>query len=506
LLKTYPANANADQMKIECQQRAATINQALTDLGAGAQVVGFTIGPSVTRFDIQTDKDVSVGSLGRYVQDISVRLNGVATRFEEVVRGKSTSGLEIANSTTTTVSLREMVESLPKGDKYNLYIPFGKSISGECISADLSEFPHLLVSGSTGSGKSIFMHGLIMSLIMRNRPEELKLVVVDPKRVEMGKYKDLPHLLCPIIKEPSQAKVCFQKLIDEMERRYTLFELSGVSNIRQFNSEYAPEAGFAKLPFIVVVVDEYADLVDTCKDIGDGVVRLAQKARAAGIHLVIATQRPSVQVITGVIKANLPVRVALSVSSAVDSMTILGQGGAEDLAGHGDMLVDCSLVARNGFTRCQGCFVDNKEIKAVVDDIKSQQNVVYDPNFLDLVDHDAEAKAAAAAAPQIDKAELKAKGDDDLYETIKTDIMAQEYTSISRIQRSYGVGFPRAGKIFARLQSEGVVALQPDTASSSKGCRVLLHENPAPSENAGSSDNSTLTLTPNNPYPGGNPQ
>ena len=155
---------------------------------------------------------------------------------------------------------------------------------------------------------------------MRNRPEDLKLVVVDPKRVEMGKYKDLPHLLCPIIKEPSQAKVCFQKLIDEMERRYTLFELSGVSNIRQFNTEYAPEAGFAKLPFIVVVVDEYADLVDTCKDIGDSVVRLAQKARAAGIHLVIATQRPSVQVITGVIKANLPVRVALSVSSAIDSM------------------------------------------------------------------------------------------------------------------------------------------------------------------------------------------
>lgn len=503
LLKTYPANANQEQMKLECQSRAATINQALSDLGAGAQVVGYTIGPSVTRFDIQTDKDVSVASLGRYVQDISVRLNGVATRFEEVVRGKSTSGLEIANSTTTTVSLREMVEALPKGDKYNLYIPFGKSISGECISADLSEFPHLLVSGSTGSGKSIFMHGLIMSLLMRNRPEDLKLVVVDPKRVEMGKYKDIPHLLCPIIKEPSQAKVCFQKLIDEMERRYTLFELSGVSNIRQFNTEYAPEAGFAKLPFIVVVVDEYADLVDTCKDIGDGVVRLAQKARAAGIHLVIATQRPSVQVITGVIKANLPVRVALSVSSAVDSMTILGQGGAEDLAGHGDMLVDCSLVARNGFTRCQGCFVDNKEIKAVVDDIKAQQNVVYDPNFLDLVDHEAEAKAAAAAAPQIDKAELKAKGDDDLYETIKTDIMAQEYTSISRIQRSYGVGFPRAGKIFARLQSEGVVALQPDTASSSKGCRVLIHDSTPAPENAGSSDQSTLSLTPN--APGGNP-
>lgn len=496
LLTTYQNQSNLADKQAECDHRCQLINQAMTDLHAGAHVVSYCIGPSVTRYDIQTDPDVSVSSLGKFVKDISVRLGGVSTRYEEVVRGKSTSGLEIANSTTTTVSLKEMVNSLPKGDKYNLVIPFGKSISGEYIFSDLSEFPHMLVAGTTGSGKSIFMHGVIMSLIMRNRPEDLKLVVVDPKRVEMGKYKDLPHLLCPIIKEPSQAKVCFQKLISEMERRYTLFELSSVSNIRQFNSEYAPEAGVERLPFIVVVIDEYADLVDTCKDIGESVVRLAQKARAAGIHLVIATQRPSVSVITGVIKANLPCRVALSMNNATDSLTILGEGGAEDLVGHGDMLVDCSQVARNGFTRCQGCMVDNNEIKAVTDFIRSEAVVTYDPAFLDLVDHEAQEKAEAAAAPVISKSDLKASQGDDLYNTIKADIMTKEYTSISKIQREYGVGFPRAGKIFARLQSEGIVAAAPETASSAKGCKVLVHAD-ASSANLGSTDQSSVTLSPN---------
>jgi S-DNA-T family DNA segregation ATPase FtsK/SpoIIIE len=334
----------------------------------------------------------------------------------------------------------------------------------------------MLVGGATGSGKSIFLHGIIMSLIMRNRPEELKLVIVDPKHVEMVKYKDIPHLLCPVINEPSEAKVCFQKLTDEMERRYTLFELSGVSNIRQFNEEYAPQAGLAKLPFIVVVVDEYADLSDSCKGIGDLVLRIAQKARAAGIHLIIATQRPSVQVIPGLIKANLPTRVALSMAKSVDSSTILGEGGAEELVGHGDMLVDCQAISRNGYIRCQGCLVDNREIKEVTDFIKGEMPVVYDPNFLDLTDHEAEAKAQEAYASQQTKDDDRLTSVDDFYEkTVKPAVMAQEYTSISRIQREFGVGFPRAGRLFAQLQQEGIVAAAPETAGSSKGCRVLRH-------------------------------
>ena len=480
LLKTYSNDQNAEQIQADCQNTVNIINQTFANLGVGAQAVGFTVGPSVTRYDIQPDTGVSVSSIGRYMKDISMRLNGVSVRFEEVVRGKVTSGLEIANLKTTIVSLKEMIESMPTDPSANMYVPFGMNISGECICSDLSKFPHLLVSGTTGSGKSIFMHGLIMSLVMRNRPEDCKIVLVDPKRVEMSKYKDLPHLLCPIIKEPSEAKVCMDKLIEEMERRYRLFELAEVRDIRAFNGFYAPKNGLKKLPFISVFIDEYADLSDTCKNIGEAVVRLAQKARAAGIHLVIATQRPSVQVITGVIKANIPVRVALSMSSAIDSQTIIGQGGAEDLVGHGDMLIDCSLIARNGLTRAQGCLVDDGEIEKVVSFINSQGlGTMYDDNFLDLVDHEAEAKAAEAAMPTVSRAELKAQSDEDFYNMVKEQVMATEYTSISKIQRQFGVGFPRAGKLFAMLQADGIVAMAPDSPSSSKGCKVLVH---APNE------------------------
>jgi len=499
LLKVYPPDESAAQNEADTAERTEVINTTFANLHVGARVVSHTIGPSVTRYDVQTDPSVSVTTIGKYVQDISVRLGGVSTRFEEMVRGKSTSGLEIANHATTIVSFKEMISALPKGDKNNLVIPFGKSISGDYVYADLSDFPHMLVAGTTGSGKSIFMHGVIMSLIMRNRPEDLRIVVVDPKRVEMAKYKDLPHLLCPIVSDGGAAKVCLDKLIEEMERRYLLFEMAGVSNIRQFNKEYAPAAGVQTLPFIVVFVDEYADLSDQCKDIAGSVVRIAQKARAAGIHLVIATQRPSVQVITGVIKANLGVRVALSVASPTDSVTILNQGGAEQLAGHGDMLIECPLISRVGLTRVQGCLVDNQEIKDVCAYIKKEHPTVYDPRFLDLTDHSKDvAPSANVSAPSA--AEMRDASAQDKYNYIKETIMGREYTSISQIQREFGVGFPRAGKIFAQLQKEGIVATQTESASSSKGCKVLVHSDPNAKQNPGSTEQTDVH--PSNPGEG----
>ena len=473
LLRVYPDDGSDAKKKQETESRMQLINELFDGFHAGAHVTSYTIGPSVTRFNITTDTNVTVASVNKYVQDISVRLGGKPALYQEVVPGQTTSGLEIANDTSTTVPLKETIAALPPvTEKTRLYIPFGMSISGEFICGDLSDFPHMLISGTTGSGKSIYAHSILMSLIMRNRPEELKLVLVDPKRVEMANYHDLPHLLCPVIKEPSQAKVCLDKLISEMERRFSLFEYAGVRDLPGFNKEYAPIAHVEKLPYIVVFIDEFADLADTCKGIDESVVRLAQKARAAGIHLIIATQRPTTDVITGTIKANLPTRVALSVGSVTDSMTILGQGGAEQLAGHGDMLVDCSKVLRNGLIRAQGCFVDNKEIKAVADFIRAQLPPMYDERFLDLIDHEAEQKAAEAEGPS--KAELRAAQGEDLYQMIKKDIMTKEYTSISKIQRTYGVGFPRAGKIFARLQQEGIVA-EASEANNSKGCRVLVH-------------------------------
>ena len=472
LLKTYGSEGDPSAIESECEARAAIINQTLADFGVGAEVVGYTVGPSVTRYDIKCQPGVQVSTIGRYVRDISVRLSGLPTRFEEIVPGKQTSGLEIANTKTTIVPLREMVQQLPTGPKKNLYIPFGKSISGDYIAADLAEFPHMLVAGGSGSGKSIFMHGLIMSLIMRNRPEDLRLVLIDPKRIEMSKYKEIPHLMTHIVKDADEAKVCLKKLCDEMDRRYDILDVDSFSNIRDFNN-YAAEEGYEKLPFIVVVIDEYADLVQTNKEIGEYVVRLAQKARAAGIHLIIATQRPSVDVITGVIKANLQVRVALRVSSSQDSMVILSQGGAEDLNGYGDMLVDCSLVSRSGLTRAQGCMVDSLEIKRVTDFIKTQAGVNYDPSFVDLSDRDAAPEVPAMEALSGEKSSLKVQQGDDFYRGVVEQIIQCEFTSISKIQRQFGIGFPRAGRIFAHLQRDKIVSLE--SAASSKGCPVLVH-------------------------------
>ncbi|MCI1244899.1 MAG: hypothetical protein LKG11_03025 [Bacilli bacterium] len=482
-------DGNAGEVAAECEQTKATIDHCFSDFRVGAHVDNYTVGPSVTRYNIMCDPNVSVTVIGRYIDDISQRLNGAPARFQEVVRGQNTSGLEIPNRVTTKVTLKEMIAALPNGEDDNLMIPFGKTISGECLHADLSNFPHMLVAGSTGSGKSIFMHGVIMSLIMRNRPEDLKLVLVDPKRVEMSNYADIPHLLCPIIKESAQAKVCLDKLIKEMDRRYALFEWSRTRDIRQFNRDFAPTHALSKLPFIIVVVDEFADLVDTCKDVSESVVRLAQKARAAGIHLIISTQRPSVDVITGVIKANLACRVALRVSQANDSMTILGQGGAEDLAGYGDMLVDCETAFRGGFVRAQGAYVDTEELDRVCAYIKSQEAAVYDPEFLDLADHEAEERAAKESVSAPSRQEIKASDDEEYYQQLKEQVMTRQYTSISRIQRENGLGFPRAGRLFARLVKDGVVAAEPDVPGSSKGCRVLMRIDPNNGKNVdGSTD------------------
>ncbi len=477
LLKEYGPNLNAEKNEADANARMGVINQTFEDLNVPARVIGFTVGPSVTRYDVQTERDASVAGIGRYMQDVSIRLGGIPARFEQIVKGKPTSGLEIPNAVTAIVPFKEMFLSLPDNSdgRKNMYIPFGKSITGECMSSDLSDFPHMLVAGTTGSGKSIFLHGMIMSLIMRNTPDDLKLLLIDPKRVEMGKYKDLPHLLCPVVKEPSQAKIALQKLTEEMDKRYDSFEEACVSNIRQYNEDYVPDhPGAKKMPFIVVVVEEFADLKMTCKDIDDVVIRLTGKARAAGIHLIIATQRPSVDIVTGPVKANLGVKVALAVSSAINSRVILDEDGAETLLGHGDMLVDCPMMVRSSLVRLQGCMVDNKEINAVCNFIRSERPADYDPNFLDLADHEAEAKAQEEQA-KLDRKDVKAMSDEEQYEQIKANIMCRDYASVSYIQRTFAIGFPKAGRIFNRLQAEGIVASEGASPTNNKGCRVLVH-------------------------------
>ena len=469
MLLTYPTEEARELNETVANQRVEAINQILANFKVGAKCTGFTVGPSITRYNIEYDPNVTAKSVERLVDDISIRLGGVSARFTPIVFGSPYSGLEIPNATITTVSFKEVYESLPDVKKHPLAVAFGKDISGRVVSADFDEFPHILVAGTTGSGKSIYIHSIISTLIMRVTPDDLRIVLVDPKKVEMTKYRDMPHLLCPIITEAEKAKVMLSKLVEEMESRYQRFADNGlVSNVKQFN-EWALENNEETMPYIIVVLDEYADLVDTCKEISQPVVSIAQKARAAGIHLLISTQRPSTNIITGVIKGNLPTHVALMTASYVDSNVIIGEGGAEKLLGKGDMLVQSPLVSRQGVTRLQGCFIQNKEIGHIVGYLKEHYETIFDERFMDLIDHSKEVGQAMVASGEVEKEADAAE--EARYQSIKEWVLTQEFVSMSKIQRECSVGFNRAGRFFKRLQQEGVVSTQVD--GSSKGCRVL---------------------------------
>ena len=469
LLMTYE-NDDANELNNQvAANRVEAINNILANFRVGAHCTGYKIGPSVTRYNIEYEPNVTMKSVEKLVGDISMRLGGVRTRFTPIVSGESFSGLEAPNAKITTVSFKEVVEALPDAKKHPLSVGFGKNLSGTVIYADFNKFPHILVAGTTGSGKSIFIHSIIASLIMRASPDLLRIVLVDPKMVEMSKYKDMPHLLCPIITEPDKAKVMLTKLVDEMNHRYQIFAENGmVSEIDQYN-EWAEENGKELMPFIVVVLDEYADLVDRCKDIGLPVVSIAQKARACGIHLLISTQRPSTNIITGVIKGNLPTHVALRTASYTDSMTIIGEGGAEQLLGKGDMLVESPVVSTEEKVRLQGCFVQNKEILRVVAYLKEHYETNYDPNFLDLVDHSKEAGKQLVASGEVQKEADEAE--EMKYQSVKDWVLTQKFVSMSKIQRECMVGFNRAGKFFKRLQMEGIVSTEVD--GNTKGCAVI---------------------------------
>ena len=470
--------AKAQEREDEARRNMEIINATLSAFNAGARAISYKIGPSVTRFDVQVDPNVQVNSLYKYETDISVHLAGLPTRYVPVIPGKTTSGFEVGNRKRSMVSFKEVFEALPKGPQYNLCFPFGKSIDGNVVTGDLSACRHMLVAGTTGSGKSVFMHGILLSLLMRNRPEDLKLILVDPKSVEFVAYEDLPNLLCPIITQPTQAKVALDKLAELMDKRFALFSKAHCRDIRSYNDYYAVQHHKKRVPYIVVVVDEYADLAMQCKEIEAPIQRLGQKARAAGIHLIISTQRPDANTISGTIKSNLPTTVCLMVKDSTASMVCLKQKGGEQLLDHGDMLVDCSSLGKE-LVRCQGCFVDeHTDLAAVPDFIRSQMPPSYDPEFLNLEEAPLVDSTPTIEAPSA--AEMRAMNDEEKYQQIKSIIMTQDSTSISSIQRNFGVGFPRAGRIVARLQKEGIVAAQSDANGSSKGLKVLVHVDPNP--------------------------
>lgn len=472
LLENRTSHESEARNKEVADERSAAINQILSDLGVKARVISYKIGPSVTRYDIQTDRNESIRGFEGYLNDICIRLGGISARFSPIVLGKTTSGLEIPNAECATVNFKDCIQALnrlPKAKSTN--IPFGKDINNELLTVDLQETPHLLVSGTTGSGKSIFVHSIIMSLIMRNSPENLKLVLIDPKTVEFTKYREIPHLMCPPFgcDVPDRPYEVLQKICDIMEERYALFSQTDCTKLKTYN-DWAIAHGKETLPIIVVVIDEYADLVDTNKKISEPVVRIGQKARAAGIHMIIATQRPSVNVINGVIKANVPSRVALKTASQTDSLTVIDQGGAEKLIGNGDMLVKCAVLSNTFSIRCQGAYISDEEIKAVCDYLRGNYGPNYDEGLMDIINKPVQQDSTLLEASK----ESRFGSEEEIYEEVKKWTMSEEYISMSKIQTTFGVGFNRASRMFKRLQAEGVISSDPAN-NSAKGSKVLIH-------------------------------
>lgn len=424
----------------DAQENARKLQMTLESFGVQAKVLEISRGPTVTRYEIQPAVGVKVSKIVSLTDDIALALAARDIRIEAPIPGKAAIGIEVPNPEISVVTLREVLESSEFGrETSKLAIALGRDISGAAIVGNLQKMPHLLVAGATGSGKSVCINGIIASLLTRAKPHEVKLLMIDPKMVELSGYNGIGHLLAPVVTDPRKAAFALKKIIVEMENRYRLFADRGARDIERYN-QLLQEQGEDPLPFIVVIVDELADLMMVAPgDVEDAICRIAQMARAAGIHLIVATQRPSVDVITGVIKANIPSRIAFSVSSMADSRTILDGGGAEKLLGRGDMLY--LPVGASKPVRVQGAFVAEGEIEQLVKFVRDQQNVVY---TVDL-NHDEE---AATETVQIV---------DDLFIDAMDLVVDSGQASVSMVQRRFRVGYSRAARIIDQMEQRGLI-------------------------------------------------
>ena len=409
--------------------------------GVRARIVEVVRGPTVTRYEVQPDIGVKVSRIVSLTDDIALALAAKDIRMEAPIPGKAAIGIEVPNPTVSTVTLREVMESsafLEATSKIS--IALGRDISGQPIVADLAKMPHLLVAGATGSGKSVCINGIIISILYKAKPDEVKFLMIDPKKVELNAYNGIPHLLAPVVTDPRRASLALRKVVGEMEQRYDLFSKTGTRNIEGYN-EYVEKHGGEKLPFIIVIVDELADLMMvSANDVEDSIARLAQMARAAGIHLILATQRPSVNVITGVIKANIPSRIAFGVSSQVDSRTILDSAGAEKLLGRGDMLF--LPVGATKPVRIQGAFLSDQEVEAVVQFAKGQAKAEYREELV----------------PEVDETEEKREEEEDeLYDQAVQIVVEARQASVSLLQRRMRIGYNRAARLIDAMEANGVV-------------------------------------------------
>ena len=472
LLTPTPKNKkNSEEPFIKENQ--IKLEKVLNDFDIKGKVVEIHIGPAVTEYEIIVPSGTKVSRIVGINKEIALAMAAKEVRIQAPIPGKNTIGIEIPNREISSVGFREVLEATWQNNGANkILVALGKDIMGTSILADLSKMPHLLVAGSTGSGKSVCINTIICSILMRYKPDEVKLVLVDPKKVELTNYNGIPHLLCPVVSDPKKASVVLQKVVAEMEKRYDIFAEKEVKNIAGYNDliekerKKNPDINTARMPYIVVIIDELADLMLVAsKEVQDSIMRITQMARAAGIHLIVATQRPSTDIITGVIKNNIPSRIAFSVSSAIDSRTILDASGAESLLGKGDMLY--LPMGESHTTRIQGCFISDNEISKLIEYCKAQTQVKYNEEFTN--QESPHTSSSGSSNSDTDG------GDDPMYNEVVEFAIETGKISASLIQRRFRFGYNRAARMVDLLESRGIVG--PQNGSKPREVLVKLEKN-----------------------------
>ncbi|WP_279384120.1 DNA translocase FtsK [Lentilactobacillus kisonensis] len=449
LLTQIPQGDQSSELK-SIDHNAKVLQKTLDSFGVKAEIKHVSLGPSVTKYELHPDIGVKVSRIVNLSDDIALALAAKDIRIEAPIPGKSLIGIEVPNKKIATVSFRDVVEHQPDNHGHILQVPLGKDVNGNVITADLTKMPHLLIAGSTGSGKSVAINGIITSILLNAKPSQVKLMLIDPKKVELGVYNGIPHLLSPVVSEPKKAARALQKVVSEMENRYELFAKFGQRKIGTYNEFVAKnnrenDAKIQPMPYIVVIVDELADLMMTVSnDVEAAIIRLAQMGRAAGIHMILATQRPSVDVITGLIKANVPSRIAFAVSSGIDSRTIIDTNGAEKLLGRGDMLF--LPIDSNTPIRVQGAFIPDQDVAKVVKFITDQQSADYDESMM--------------VSDEEIKQEDQADSEDELFPDALDFVVDQQKASTSLLQRHFRIGYNRAARLIDDLQKRGYIGPQ----------------------------------------------